>query len=95
MLIRVRSKVGTWRLDGFEESSKVGDIIKQIQEKYRIPAEAQTISRDPGGTDSLGVDQSFASLGIKHGEMLHAQVLCVVCVLTELTCTRSSGNTSP
>ena len=83
MIIRVRHSAGTWRVQGVDESSTIAELKAKIEAEHGVAAPTQQLSRDPGGADPVGeadATASLASLGIKHGDMLHllgkvAQVL--------------------
>lgn len=75
MLIRVRSNVGVWRVDGLDENTAtVSDVISTIA-STRPNVEYQTpLSLDPPCKNSLDDAKLLTELGLRHGSMIHCRV---------------------
>ncbi|RLN98817.1 hypothetical protein BBJ28_00001427, partial [Nothophytophthora sp. Chile5] len=70
MLIRVRSKTGTWRVEGVTPSSTVADVKRWISEQHAIAPELQQLSLDQQGTRPATDSQTLRELKVGHGDML-------------------------
>jgi nuclear protein localization protein 4 homolog len=75
MLIRVRSNVGLWRVDGLnEETSTVNDILSGIAATRPHVVYEQALSEDPACKQPLDTTKSLAALGLRHGSLVHCRV---------------------
>ncbi|KAI9920708.1 hypothetical protein PsorP6_000049 [Peronosclerospora sorghi] len=70
MLIRLRSKNGTWRVGGLTPSSTVAEIKKWIYEQHSIPLQLQELSLDQQNKQKVTDTQTLRELCIGHGDML-------------------------
>ncbi|ETV74084.1 hypothetical protein H257_11390 [Aphanomyces astaci] len=70
MLIRLRSKAGTWRVPDLTSASTILDVKKWVEHEYAIVVARQHVSRDPKG-DGLADTTTLRSLQVGHGDMLH------------------------
>lgn len=75
MLIRVRSNVGVWRVDGLDENTAtVSDVISTIA-STRPNVEYQTpLSLDPSCKNALDDAKLLSEQGLRHGSMIHCRV---------------------
>lgn len=75
MLIRVRSNVGVWRVDGLDENTAtVSDVISTIA-STRPNVEYQTpLSLDPSCKNALDDAKLLSEQGLRHGGMIHCRV---------------------
>jgi len=74
MLIRIRSNVGVWRVNGLEPSSKVEDILKGIAVARPHVVYEKPLCQDPACSHRLDVHKSLKDEGLKHGSMVHCRV---------------------
>lgn len=74
MLIRVRSNVGVWRVDGLEATSTVDDILKGIASTRPHVVYEQPLSSDPACKDHLDESSTLDALRLRHGSMIHCRV---------------------
>lgn len=74
MLIRVRSNVGVWRVDGLEPNSKVGEILKGIAIARPHVAYEKPLCQDPACNHELNEHKSLQEEGLKHGSMVYCRV---------------------
>lgn len=70
MLVRVRSKNGTWRVGDLTPQSTVGDIALWIEKEHGIAANTQRLSLDLQGQRRAEHHQTLRDLKIGHGDML-------------------------
>lgn len=71
MLLRVRSKNGTWRVPDLSPQSTVGDLKRWVEAEHAIAPEAQTLALDAQGARPLLDDsQTLRELQLGHGDMV-------------------------
>ncbi|KAF0690137.1 Aste57867_18462 [Aphanomyces stellatus] len=70
MLLRLRSKAGTWRVPDLSSASTILDVKKWVEHEHAITVDRQQISRDPKGGASLPNSTTLKSLQVGHGDML-------------------------
>lgn len=70
MLIRLRSKAGTWRVPDLTAASTILDIKKWVEKNHAIALDRQTISADAKGARPLSNTTTLRSLQCGHGDML-------------------------
>ncbi|OQR86917.1 NPL4-like protein [Achlya hypogyna] len=73
MLIRVRSKAGTWRVPDLTGTSTVGDIKAWIASEHAIAVDRQVISADVKQANVLSDTATLRSLQVGHGDMLYLE----------------------
>jgi len=88
MLIRVRTNVGVWRIDGLQDSSIVSDIYEAIKKERPNIVYEKPLSLDPGCQSNLSSDETLKSQNLQHGAMIH----CRVDVSTTVETTSNSNN---
>ena len=74
MIIRVRSNVGVWRVEGLEPTSTGDDIVKQIAKTRPNLQYEKPLSKDPACHEALDLRLSLASQNLSHGSMVHCRV---------------------
>jgi len=77
VIIRVQSSVGTARVTLPSDSSTLGDLQKQIKEKWKIAEGNQILSYKPFTDPQFLPSEAKATLkdlGLKHGSMLYVQL---------------------
>ena len=74
MILRIRDKTGTWRLE-FENDITIREVKILILESKGIEPSKQNISKDFLGDCALSDEQSLSSLGIKHGDLLYLSII--------------------
>ncbi|KAG7395783.1 Nuclear protein localization protein 4 [Phytophthora boehmeriae] len=70
MLVRVRSKNGTWRVPNLTASSTIADIKRWIFEEHSISPQVQQLSLDQQGAQQTTDSQTLRELRVGHGDML-------------------------
>ena len=75
MLIRVRTNVGVWRIDGLDDATAtVHQLLQQIA-KTRPHVQYETpLCSDPGCKNSLDDQKTLKDQGIRHGTMVHCRI---------------------
>ncbi|EQC38258.1 hypothetical protein SDRG_04684 [Saprolegnia diclina VS20] len=71
MLIRLRSKAGTWRVPDLSAASTVGDIKRWVQKEHALSVDRQVISSDPKQSSVLADAMTMRALQVGHGDMLY------------------------
>jgi hypothetical protein len=73
MLIRVRSNVGTWKLQlSKDQDATVQDVLRSSQfQAYKV---VQPLSLDPSGKQPLSSSQSLQHQGLQHGSMVYCRL---------------------
>ncbi|CAI5733341.1 unnamed protein product [Hyaloperonospora brassicae] len=70
MLVRVRSKNGTWRVAGLTPSSTIADIKSWIFDQHAIDPQRQELALDLQQTRQTANTQTLRELCVGHGDML-------------------------
>jgi len=84
MIIRVRSNVGVWRVEGLDETGSTGEsILAEIAKTRPHITYEKPISRDPACREPLDLGKSLASQGLKHGSMVHCRVDPATCATAD------------
>ena len=75
MLLRIRTKVATWRVEDVSAGMTIGDLKARILREHHVkPHESQVFSLDPGGKRVVNDTDTIQSLGLRHGDLLHFQI---------------------
>mmetsp|Transcript_100560 Transcript_100560/g.150736 ORF Transcript_100560/g.150736 Transcript_100560/m.150736 type:complete len:288 (-) Transcript_100560:60-923(-) len=91
MLIRVRSNVGVWRVDGLDESTaKVDDVLRGIAQTRPDVVYEKPLSRDPACNSPLDTQKALKDQNLGHGSMVHCRVDAGTCV--DITTKPSAGD---
>ena len=82
MLIRVRSNVGVWRVDGLDAATAtIADVQAGIAQTRPNVVYTQALSSDPAGRSPVDPSATLQSQGLaQHGMMLHCRVDPSTCV---------------
>jgi len=71
MIIRVRSQVGTWRMEVASPATPIREIHDMIATQYAVPQHQQTLSLDQGGSQKLDPASTLQQNGLTaNGSML-------------------------
>lgn len=70
MLVRVRSKNGTWRVPDLAPTSTVADVKRWVEQQHAIAAAAQQLALDQQHTRRVSDGETLESLGVRHGDLL-------------------------
>jgi nuclear protein localization family protein 4 len=79
MLLRVRSNVGVWRVDGLEVSSTVEDVLKGIATIRPHVTYEKPLCHDPACKQELEKEKTLEGLNLRHGSMVHCRVDPATC----------------
>ncbi|KAL7581112.1 hypothetical protein ACA910_005913 [Epithemia clementina (nom. ined.)] len=84
MLLRVRSNVGVWRVDGLDEATAtVADLKRGIAQTRPHVVYTQDFSADPAGKQVIDENKTLKEQGLaQHGNMVHCRVDPSTCVET-------------
>jgi len=75
MLLRVRSKVGTWRVEGVGPELTVAALRSRVLAEHGVtPHPSQVFSLDPAGARVMGDEQTVGMLGLQNGDMVHLAI---------------------
>lgn len=75
LLLRVRSKVGTWRVEGLNPQTTVGELKARVLSEHHVaPHPSQAFSLDPGGQRGMPEDATLEGLGLRHGDLVHFSI---------------------
>ncbi|TDH72825.1 hypothetical protein CCR75_008967 [Bremia lactucae] len=70
MIVRVRSKNGTWRVEDLTPASTIADIKRWIYEHHSIAPAQQHVSLDQSGLRQTTDTDTLSELRLGHGDML-------------------------
>eukprot|EP00934_Nitzschia_sp_Nitz4_P005853 Nitzschia sp. Nitz4//scaffold203_size38902//10019//11437//NITZ4_007658-RA/size38902-processed-gene-0.69-mRNA-1//-1//CDS//3329541418//5843//frame0 len=79
MLLRIRTNVGTWKLQT-QATSKLSDIVTRIESAKeevvgsKLWSVSRLPSKDPTGNEPLDLHRTLEVLGLGHGAMIYCQV---------------------
>mmetsp|Transcript_28799 Transcript_28799/g.81243 ORF Transcript_28799/g.81243 Transcript_28799/m.81243 type:complete len:490 (-) Transcript_28799:185-1654(-) len=76
MLLRVRSNVGVWRVDGLDDkAATIQTVLDEIKEvRPHVEYSDPGICQDPACKSPLDVGKTLAELGLRHGSMVYCRV---------------------
>jgi hypothetical protein len=75
MLIRVRSNVGVWRVDGFDATkSTLHDVVTMIAQTRPDVVYEKPMCSDAACNSPLDENMTLQQLGLSHGSMIHCRV---------------------
>jgi nuclear protein localization protein 4 homolog len=74
MIVRVRSNVGVWRVEGLEPSSTGQDILNGIAQTRPHVVYEKPLSRDPSGQEPIDMGMTLQSQNLQHGSMIYCRV---------------------
>jgi hypothetical protein len=79
MLIRVRTKVATWRVEDVDGRTSIAELRARVIKEHNVrPRDSQLFSLDPQGRRVVRETDTLGALGLKHGDMLHFQVMGLI-----------------
>ena len=96
MLIRVRSNVGVWRVDGLNETSTIGDVLAGIAATRPHVVYEKPLSEDQACSKQLDAAATLASLKLRHGSLVYCRVDPATCadVTPKVDANGADGGTS-
>ena len=75
MLLRVRSKMGTWRVEGVEPGTTIKALRSRILSEHGVsPHPSQVFSLDPAGKRVMDDEQTVKSFNLQHGDLVHLAI---------------------
>jgi nuclear protein localization protein 4 homolog len=74
MIVRVRSNVGIWRVEGLEETSTGQDILNGIAQSRPHVSYEMPLCKDPSCLDPVDLDRTLQIQGLRHGSMIYCRV---------------------
>lgn len=81
MLIRIRSNVGVWRVEGLDESTATtADVLAGVALTRPNVVYEKPFSFDPACNQPLDTTKTLTEQGLKHGAMVHCRVDGTTCV---------------
>ncbi len=81
MLLRIRSNVGVWRVDGLDDmTSTISDIMARVTTTRPHVVYEKPLSFDPPCNQPLDTSKTLSEQGLKHGAMIHCRVDASTCV---------------
>ena len=81
MLLRIRSNVGVWRVDGLDEgTATVADILAGVAAARPHVVYEKPFSFDPPCNEHIDTTKTLSEQGLKHGAMVHCRVDASTCV---------------
>ena len=95
MIIRVRSNVGVWRVEGLDEATSTGEtILAEITKTRPHVSYEKPLSRDPACQQPLDLGASLKSQNLRHGSMIHCRVDSSTCATAEAPIAAAGENES-
>jgi len=92
MIIRVRSNVGVWRVEGLDQATSTSEtILAEIAKTRPYVSYEKPLSRDPACQEPLDLGMNLASQGLKHGAMIHCRVDPSTCATSDAPLTAAAG----
>lgn len=74
-IVRIRSRVGTWRIEGLTEKTTVKQLKMRIRKEKKISTDTDIVlSLDPPGRQPAADEATLRALKIRHGSMIYAQL---------------------
>mmetsp|Transcript_9255 Transcript_9255/g.22996 ORF Transcript_9255/g.22996 Transcript_9255/m.22996 type:complete len:468 (-) Transcript_9255:72-1475(-) len=95
MIIRVRSNVGVWRVEGLDEATSTGEtILAKIAKTRPHVSYEKALSRDPACQQPLDLSAPLKSQNLRHGSMIHCRVDASTCATVEAPIAAAGENES-
>lgn len=73
MILRIRTQLGTWRIQDIKPEDKIGFICSRIENEHQTTL-LSSLSADILGTQQYDTNLTIQQVGLKHGDMLYASV---------------------
>jgi nuclear protein localization protein 4 homolog len=81
MLLRIRSNVGVWRVDGLDEATAtVADVLAGVAATRPHVVYEKPFAMDPACNQLLDTSKTLSEQGLRHGSMVHCRVDPSTCV---------------
>ena len=81
MLLRIRSNVGVWRVDGLDDMTAcVADVLAGVAATRPHVVYEKPLSFDPSCNEPVDTSKTLSEQGLKHGAMVHCRVDPSTCV---------------
>lgn len=74
LTIRVRSQVGTWRLQNVSSEDTFQVVRERLQKEHNAVFRSSALSMDPGRNVLLIDDMTIRDAGLRNGDMIYAEV---------------------
>jgi nuclear protein localization family protein 4 len=74
IVIRVRTKVGTWRVADVALSDTFADLRKRIEEEHHADLQGEAFTSDPAGTQTFSDNMTVGQAKLTNGHMIYAMV---------------------
>ena len=72
--IRVRTQLGTWRIQNVNQSDTLGSLRDRLEKEQRTDLEGRSFTSDPAGLKPLADNDSVSKIGLSNGEMIYAMI---------------------
>jgi len=81
MLLRIRTNVGIWRVDGLDDmTATVADVLAGVAATRPHVVYEKPLSFDPPCNEAVDASKTLSEQGLKHGAMVHCRVDASTCV---------------
>lgn len=74
IIIRVRTQLGTWRLQNVSPSDTLGSLRVRLETEHRTDLEGRSFTLDPGGSKPLADDLTVSKADLSNGTMIYAMI---------------------
>ena len=74
LIIRVRTQLGTWRIQNVSPSDTLHKLRQRIETENRTDLEGRSFTLDPGGSKPLLDNASVSQAGLVNGDMIYAMI---------------------
>lgn len=74
IIIRVRTQLGTWRLQNVSPSDTLGALRLRLETEHRTDLEGRSFTLDPGGSKPLADDLTVSMADLSNGTMIYAMI---------------------
>eukprot|EP00529_Nitzschia_sp_RCC80_P023210 CAMPEP_0113459604 /NCGR_PEP_ID=MMETSP0014_2-20120614/10540_1 /TAXON_ID=2857 /ORGANISM="Nitzschia sp." /LENGTH=475 /DNA_ID=CAMNT_0000351197 /DNA_START=15 /DNA_END=1442 /DNA_ORIENTATION=- /assembly_acc=CAM_ASM_000159 len=95
MILRVRSNVGVWRVDGLSRTSTGQDVINGIAKTRPHVEYEKPLSLDPASQQLLDLSASLESQNLAHGSMIYCRVDPASCADATVSAAGGGAAASP
>lgn len=100
MIIRVRTNVGVWRVEGLEPTSTGHDILNGIAQTRPHVSYEKPLSKDPSCQVPIDLTKTLLSQDLKHGSMVYCRVDPASCadatvLVAAAAATEAKGSEAP
>lgn len=74
LVIRVRTQLGTWRIQNVHPSDKLSDLRIRLETENKTDLEGRSFTSDPQGLKTLPDNSTVNQAGLANGEMIYAMI---------------------